>query len=272
MTERGSPKTDQIPARRRTLILEQVRLRGAAAIPDLAEAVGVSMSTIRRDLDAMTQQGMLERTHGGALIRQAPTATFEPENTIAAQTALPQKAAIGREAASRLTPGASVIIDAGSTVLEAVRALIARDIALTVVTNSLAAAHLCGSSRAIRTIVVGGVLRQGSAVLSGEPGIGFLDRLHADLCLLGAHAVTGTLVTESSVEGADIKRAMQAAARRTILLVDSSKFQHPAFCSVCRLEALSEVITDDGISAEALATMREAGVTVTVVAAEEEAG
>ena len=272
MTERGNAKTDHLPARRRALILEQVRQRGAAAIPDLADAVGVSMSTIRRDLDIMTEQGTLERTHGGALIRQAPTATFEPENIVAAQTALLQKAAIGREAASRVTPGASVVVDAGSTVHEAVRALVAREIAQTVVTNSLAAAHLCSGHRALRTIVVGGVLRPNSSVLSGEPGLDFLSRLHADLCLLGAHAVTGTLVTESSIEGADIKRAMKAAARRTILLVDSSKFRHPAFCSVCQLEELSEVITDDGISPEALAAMRDAGVTVSVVAADEAAG
>ncbi len=265
MTDRGSLKTDHLPARRRALILEQVRQRGAAAIPDLADAVGVSMSTIRRDLDVMTEQGMLERTHGGALIRQVPAATFEPENAVAAQSALAQKAAIGREAASRVIPGASVVVDAGSTVLEAVRALVARDIPLTIVTNSLAAAHLCSGRPAIRTIVVGGTLRPGSTVLSGEPGTRFLARLHADLCLLGAHAVSGRLVTETSVEGADIKRAMQAAARRTILLVDSSKFRHPAFCEVCDVEELSEVITDDGIDLAALAQLRDAGATVTVV-------
>jgi DeoR family transcriptional regulator of aga operon len=258
---------EHLPARRRALILNHVRLRGAASIQELAEAASVSLSTVRRDLDALTEQGFLARTHGGALIEQAPAATFEPAHGVAARIAQAQKAAIGREAARRVIPGASVLADAGTTVQEAVRSLVERAVPLTLVTNGLDAALLCRSAPAIRTLVVGGTLRSGSSVLTGEPGLGFIGGLHADLCLLGAHSVNNGQVTETSLEGAAIKRAMRRAARGTILLVDSSKFRHAAFCTVCDVSELDEVITDDGIDPATLAGLRERGVTVSVVPA-----
>ena len=258
---------DHLPARRRALILNHVRLTGAASIQELADATGVSISTVRRDLEALAAQGYLARTHGGALIGQAPAATFEPADGVAARSAQAQKTAIGREAAKRVTPGASVIADAGTTVQEAVRSVIERMVPLTLITNGLDVAALTRSAPAIVTHVVGGTLRTGSSVLTGEPGLGFLSGLHADLCLLGAHAVSNGQVTETSLEGAAIKRAMRRAARGTILLIDSSKFRYPAFSTVCDVTELDEIITDDGIDAVTLAGLRERGVPVTVVSA-----
>ena len=265
MNDLGHPKAELIPARRRALILERLRLRGVAAISQLAEDLQVSPSTIRRDLEVLTEEGHLERTHGGALSHRGPLATFEPADAVAASSAVAEKMAIGQAAAQRLTAGGSVVLDSGSTVSAAARALVERDIPLTVVTNSLAAAQLCGGAAAIRVIVIGGTVRTGSATLWGEPGRSFLTNLQADLCFLGAHAITDALVTESSLEGAEMKRALMGAARRTILLADSSKFQQRSFCAVCTVAELHEVITDDAIPPSALAALQEAAVTVTLV-------
>ncbi len=265
MSPRDISRADLLPGRRRALILEQVRRRGAAAIHELAEAVGVSLSTVRRDLDYLTTRGYLARTHGGALIEHAPAATYEPENEVAAHAARAQKTAIGQEAARRVMPGASVMADAGSTVLEAVKALVARQIPLTLVTNSLDAAWLCRNAPAIRTVLTGGTLRPGSTVLTGEPALAFLRGLHADLCLLGAHAVGDGHATETSLEGAEIKKTMLRGARETLLLADSSKFRHPAFCKICDVTELDDIITDDGIDPATLAAVRAQGATVTVV-------
>ena len=166
---------------------------------------------------------------------------------------------------SNIAPGSSVILDAGSTVDAAARALLALDIALTIVTNSLSAAEMCGKSPKLRVIVVGGTLRNGSATLWGEPGQTFLPTLQADLCLLGAHAITGEIVTESSIEGADIKRALMLAARQTILLADSGKFQPRSFCEVCNVNTLTEIITDDGLSADLQQMLRRSDVKLTLV-------
>ena len=149
--------------------------------------------------------------------------------------------------------------------LAAARAVLALDIALTIVTNSLSAAEMCGKSSKLRVIVVGGTLRNGSATLWGEPGQTFLATLQADLCLLGAHAITGEIVTESSIEGADIKRALMRAARQTILLADSGKFQPRSFCEVCNVNTLTEIITDDGLSADLQQMLRRSDAKLTLV-------
>ena len=89
--------------------------------------------------------------------------------------------------------------------------------------------------------------------------------MHADLCLIGAYAVTGRLLTDASLEVAALKRRMIRSARRTILLVDSSKFGAPAFCTFSELAAVDEIITDDGIGNEPLAALRSQNVRCTVV-------
>jgi DeoR/GlpR family transcriptional regulator of sugar metabolism len=254
-----------IPAKRRAMILERIQKNGAASIIELADAISASPSTIRRDLEKLTDEGYLQRTHGGALLVAPLQATFEREPGLNAHLQQAQKRAIGAEAALRLNPRESVIFDSSSTVMEAVRGAVARQLPLTVVTNSLDVAMLCAASPSWRVIMPGGGVRAGSRMLVGEPGETFLKTIHADLCLMGSFAVTGMLLTDASLEVASLKRAMIQSARRTILLVDSSKFQAPGFCTFCDLSAIDEVITDDGIAPEQLSLLRSSNVSMTVV-------
>ena len=256
-----------IPAKRRAMILERIQKSGPASITELADAISASLSTVRRDLEKLTEEGYLERTRGGALLVPPLQATFEREPALNAHLQHAQKRAIGAEAALRLNPRESVIFDSSSTVLEAVSSAVARQLPLTVVTNSLEAALLCAASPSWRVIVPGGSVRAGSRMLVGDPGEAFLATIHADLCLIGSFAVTGMLLTDASLEVASLKRAMIQSARRTILLVDSSKFQAPGFCTFCDLSAIDEVITDDGIAREHLAALHSSNVKVTVVPA-----
>ena len=263
--ESPAKRVDLLPAKRRAMILDHLRVNGAASIQALAEAIGGSGSTIRRDLDHLMEGGYLERTHGGALLLQPLRATFERDDSINAQIGHAEKVAIGVEAAQRLNPRDSVILDSSSTVMEAVRAAAARHIPLTVVTNSLDIAQFCAEVPNWRVIMPGGTVRPGFKALAGEPGEGFLQTLHADICLTGAFAITGNLITDATLEVASLKRAMIKAARRTILLVDNSKFIEPGFCTCCDLSAIEEIITDDRASADALASLRSFEKKVTVV-------
>lgn len=258
-------RLERLPAQRRAAILERVRALGAASIQQLADYVGASPSTIRRDLESLTEQGYLERTHGGALLQRTLHATFEPDAATAAALAAPQKRAIGREAVRRVRPGNSIILDAGSTVLEAARLLAENPVPLTVVTNGLAIASVLSGAPGVRVLVLGGTLRPHSTTILGEPGEGFLRGIHVDLCLLGAHAISGATLTETTLEGAALKRAMIRAAKRTIVLADSSKLQSPAFCTICELPEIAELITDDGIGEAHLFALRATGATVVVV-------
>jgi len=260
-----SKRVDMVPAKRRALILEHLRVNGAASIQELADTIGGSQSTVRRDLEHLVEKGYLERTHGGAHLLQPMRATFERETTVNAELQHAEKVAIGREAAGRLSARDSVIFDSSSTVMEAVRAAAERDLPLTVVTNSLEIADFAADIKSWRIILPGGTVRPGYRHLAGEPGESFIKTLHADLCMTGASAVTGTLLTETSLEVASLKRAMISSARKTILLVDSSKFAAPGFCTLSDISEIDEVITDDGVSQDALSSLRAAERKVTVV-------
>jgi DeoR/GlpR family transcriptional regulator of sugar metabolism len=259
-----SKRVDIIPAKRRAMILERLRLDGAASILELAEEIGASASTIRRDLEQLTEGGYLERTHGGALFVPPLQATFEHEPSLNAQLQHRQKRAIGALAALRINPRESVIFDTGSTVLEAVRAAAERQMPLTAVTNSIETASLCAACPSWRVIVPGGTVRAGSQMMVGEPGVGFFGSIHADLCLVGAYAITGRTLTDASLEVAGLKRAMIGSARRSILLIDSTKFRAPSFSAFCDISAIAEVITDDGADEKQLAVLRALNVNVTV--------
>jgi DeoR/GlpR family transcriptional regulator of sugar metabolism len=261
----ATKRVDVIPAKRHALILEHLRANGAASIQELAEAIRASQSTIRRDLEHLTEAGYLERTHGGALLVPPMRAAFEGESWLNSEMQPSQKQAIGAEAARRLSPRESVIFDSSSTVMEAVRSAAQHPFPMMVVTNSLEIALLSAGVSSWRVIVPGGTIRQNSTFLTGEPGDDFLKKVHADICLIGSHAVTGTLLTDAALEVASLKRLMVKSARRSILLIDSSKFQSPAFCVFGEITDIDEVITDDGISPEHLNSLRSFDVRVTVV-------
>lgn len=186
-----SKRVDIIPAKRRAMILEWLRAHGAASIQELADDIGASASTIRRDLEHLMDTGHLERTHGGAVLLPPLQATSEFDASINQHMARPQKRAIGLAAAQRLNPRESVIFDSSTTVLEAARAAIERGLPLTAVTNSLDIALLCSTAAGIRVVVPGGMLRAGTPTLVGDPGETFLKTIHADVCMIGTHASPG---------------------------------------------------------------------------------
>jgi DeoR/GlpR family transcriptional regulator of sugar metabolism len=260
-----SRRVELIPAKRRAMILEYLQANGASSVQALADAVGGSQSTIRRDLDHLTEAGYLERTHGGALLVSPLRASFEREPALNAHLQQAQKAAIGRAAAGRLSGRDSVIFDSSSTVLEAARATAWRDLPLTVVTNDLEIARIGADIPRWRVIVAGGTLRPASSTMLGEPADALLGTIHADLCFIGAYAVAGGLLTDATMEVASTKRAMIRAARRMILLVDSSKFRAPAFSTFGNLSEIEEVITDEGVSAEVRTSLGFGRVTVVPV-------
>ena len=261
-------RPELIPAQRRAFMLEHIRRRGAASIQELAEAIGISTSTVRRDLEHLEERGYLERSHGGALIQKQLQSTFEPEAAITAEFDRPEKEAIGRAVANTLRSGESVIFDSSSTVLAAARRCVERKLALTAVTNDLGIGQTLAASDAIRVVILGGTICAGSLTAVGEPGQDFLGSLSADVALIGTHALSGASLTETSLEAAAMKRAMIAAARRVVLLADASKFRPAAFCRICDVDAIHELFTDTRADPADLGRLRDQGVKVTVVGAE----
>ena len=257
-----------LPAQRRQRIVDFLQRHGAVTISQLEQALGASLSTLRRDLDALAAEGIVDRTHGGALLRQQAHAysTFEPETAAAAELSPREKAAIGQAAAEMIEPRQSVIFDSGTTVLEAARAVVKRGIALTAVTNDLGIAQVLAQSPLVQVHVLGGALRPGSPTVMGQTLITQASALRADLLLMGAHAVTIDVISETTAELASVKRALIEAANTRCLLVDSSKFRPRAFMQVASLTEMQALITDSALPAAEEERLRALPLRLSIVA------
>jgi len=262
----GVSKSDGlIPAARGARALELLRREGAISVQRLAEEIGTSTATARRDLDFLTAAGYLERSHGGGLLSRRSRTTFEPTTDIGEQVARSAKVAIGRYVADLIEDGQSVIFDSSSTVLEVAHALGERDISLTAVTNDLRIAMALRVLPKVQLIVPGGQVRSGSYTLVGSTADVVIRTFHADIALIGVHSLANLRPSETSVEVASIKRSLIHAAERVFLLLDSSKFEQPAFCEICPVQQFSDVICDDGMTAEHRRNLEQLGVCVTLV-------
>jgi len=257
--------TNLIPAARRAKALEFIRRDGAISIQRLADEIGMSISTARRDVDYLSAAGYLERSHGGALLSMRSRTTFEPATDIADQIARPAKIAIGRCAADMIEEGQSVILDSSSTVLEAAHALAERDLSLTVVTNDLRIAVALREKPKVQLIVPGGQVRAGSFTLVGSTTQSVIRSLHADIALIGVHSLAQLRPSETSLEVASLKQAWIDAANRVLLLLDSSKFEQSAFCEICPIQRIHEVICDDGLDVANRQALAQLGVRLTLV-------
>lgn len=268
MAEAG-PERDQIPeemlpAERRQRLIDWFADNPAGASQDLARLFNASVSTIRRDLDFLASQGLVRRTHGGA-VRARVRATFEPTADLARVTAAEEKRAIAAEAAKRLEPEQSILIDTGSTLHEFAHAVAGLTIPLTVVTSDVYVAGTLANKPHIKLIVPGGQCREGAYTLLGEPGLTFLKDLHCDQFFLVSQAFDLECASDTSFELVQLKRAMIEAAASTTLLVDSSKFASRAIYRVCTLDRITEIITDEGLDPEERERLRTRGVRLTCV-------
>ena len=260
----GCGEAPLLPVQRRQHIIDFLHRHGAVTLQQLANALRVSLSTLRRDLDGLSAEGLVDRTHGGALLRQLSYNTFEPEFSAALELSPTEKGLIGKKAVDGLSAGQSVIFDSGSTVMEAAKIVVARRLEILAVTNDIQIAQILGASPAVRVHVFGGQLRSGSNTLIGDGVLAGVRSIRADVLLMGAHAVTENLVSETSPEVVAVKRAFICAANSCRLLVDSSKFRPRVFMEVCDISALNEVITNADIPLEESERIRSAGVQLTI--------
>ncbi len=253
-------KIDLIPARRRSMILERIRQQTSVSVHELAQNVGVSLSTARRDLDELSRLGFIERSHGGAVLPLALGTASELDLRISAHFAHEEKKAIGRVAAELLRDRQTVLFDSGSTVMEIARRVVEKGLRLTAVTNDVKMAGLFARSAAIQLVVLGGTMRPGSPTLVGEPGLSFLKSLHVDVSFIGIHAVKGTRLCETTIDLAVLKRGMLDAAEYGVLVADAGKFGATAFCDVCDVSKLNEIVTDSRLAAPKRKELEELGI------------
>lgn len=254
-----------LAAERRRLIAESIRSRGVVSVAEMADALGTTEITVRRDLRSMDREGLLVRTHGGAVL--PATTAHEPSYTEKAHLAGAEKAAIARLALQLVRPGDSILLGPGTTTQALAKLL--KDIPeLTVVTNSLLVAAALMDAPRVEVIVTGGTLRRPIHALVGPATEDSVRGLRASQAFISGNGFTAArgLSTPSQVVAAT-DRAIAAAAQQVVVLADHTKIGQETMYQTVPAAKVQTLITDSRASASEVEAIRDAGVDVRVAGA-----
>ncbi|MDR1651003.1 MAG: DeoR/GlpR family DNA-binding transcription regulator [Synergistaceae bacterium] len=235
-----------IPIERQRKILDELRGRGVVAVDKLVELLGVSESTIRRDLEDMSKKGLVSRTHGGAV---SPSFSTAYEKTYAEKKMMffEEKRRIGSAAAKLVADGETVILDSGSTTFEVARHLTSRR-GLKIITNDLSITGEVDYDPSNSVILTGGLYSKGLNLLAGSETENFYRNIRVNKAFLAADAIDmKNGVFNAAMEDASVKKVILEVAREVILVSDHSKFGRTSLSKVCDIAQLHMIITDRGL-------------------------
>ncbi len=242
---------------RQQRILAVARADGRVEVTSLAEILRVSAETIRRDLTSLERLGSLRRVHGGAI--PVERLGYEPSVAQRIEQRVPEKERIAKAALDQVPDGGTILLDAGTTT-QRLAEILPRDRELSVVTNSLPTAMILMTQPNVSLYVLGGRFRPLTQAAVGDWTTAALAETAVDVAFLGTNGLSlhRGLTTPDPTE-ALAKRAMVAAARRSVLLTDSSKIGLVHFTRFATLDQLAVVITDTGLDDETMTALEAAG-------------
>ncbi len=247
---------------RRRKILEILRRDGQVKVSELSSFFDVSAVTIRSDLDILGQDGFLERTQGGAIQTVKNFYNFEFQRR--KQENMEQKKLIAATAADLICDGETLLINSGTTTYYTAVEL-KRHKNLNIVTNSISVAIELGAHPTFRVILLGGDINAQYSFTYGKDAQEQLGRYKADKVILSVDGVCkdGGLTTYHAEE-AVINNTMIERARETIIVADSSKFDHESFAFITQFEKAHYWVTDSLLSRDAIKTVEKLGIKVVV--------
>ncbi|RZL95888.1 MAG: DeoR/GlpR transcriptional regulator [Variovorax sp.] len=223
-------------------LLEAVRARGSATVDQLAALLGVTLQTVRRDVQKLADAGLLSRFHGGVRV---PTSTiqnigYQQRETLHAEG----KARIARAVAREVPDNCSLILNIGTTT-EAVAKALLRHTGLRVITNNLNVAAILSDNPQCDVIVAGGSVRSRDRAIVGEATIDFIRQFKVDIALIGVSSIEsdGTL-RDFDLREVKVAQTIIAQAREVWLAADASKFNRPAMIEVGTLSQIDRLFTD----------------------------
>ena len=247
--------------------MELVRTRGFAALPDLADALEVSESTVRRDLEQLEDSGAAKRTHGGVFYTgMSPKLPHFDERQPAQWD---KKRAIAARAVELIENGDTVLLDGGTTTYEVARLLVGRP--LQVVTNSLPVANLFASNANTDLVLVGGYVYPRTGVSVGPYANEMLARLNVRKTVLSVAGINDRGCYNSNLLLVESERAMMQAAEEVIVVADSTKFGHQSLAHLCALAEIDHAVVDNEISADWRSKLLAAGAHLVVAGATDNA-
>lgn len=244
---------------RQSEIVAMLRQSGRVEVEELATHFGVTLQTIRRDLNELSEAKALVRVHGGAMIASGvANLAYEARQYVAQDS----KRRIG-EAAARLIPdNASVFINIGTTTEEVAKALTGHS-GLLIITNNLHVANELHRGKSVQVILTGGSIRQGDGGIVGAVTVAQIEQFRVDMAIIGTSAIDpdGTLL-DFDVREVETSRAIIGQARKIILVADSSKFSRSAPVKIAQLSEIDIFVTDRLPSEEVAEMCRRCGVEV----------
>ena len=227
---------------RQLLLLQEVRTLQSATVEQLARLLGVTLQTVRRDVQRLAEAGLLTRFHGGVRV---PGSTVEnlahnQRETLHAEG----KARIARAVAHEVPNDCSLILNIGTTT-EAIAKALRHHRGLRVITNNLNVAAILSSNPECEVIVAGGVVRARDRGIVGEAAVDFIRQFRVDIALIGISAIEadGSL-RDFDYREVKVAQTIIAQAREVWLAADHSKFNRPAMVQVARLEQIDRLFTD----------------------------
>ncbi|MFZ3555461.1 MULTISPECIES: DeoR/GlpR family DNA-binding transcription regulator [unclassified Streptomyces] len=258
-----SENQNLLAEQRRALIIDEVRRRGGVRVNELTRKLGVSDMTVRRDLDALARQGVVEKVHGGA-VPVVEASTHEPGFEAKSGLELTAKEDIARAAAPLAAPGTAIALSGGTTTFALAQQLL--DVPdLTVVTNSVRVADVfhasqrgAASRQGAATVVLTGGVRTPSDSLVGPVADQAIAALHFDVLFLGVHGISpeAGLSTPNLAE-AETNRRLVQSARRVVVVADHTKWETVGLSSFASLDQVDTLVTDGGLPVEARAEVAE---------------
>lgn len=250
------------PFERQQLIIDYLAIHGKTEVDVLAQHFNLTGATIRKDLTALENQKKVLRTYGSVVI--VPEENDRPID-LKTHINLTQKQRIGQKAVSLINEGDSIIIDAGSTVLQMVQFLTAFE-NLSIMTNSL---HIINSvvqlNKNFNLLMSGGTFREKSASFHGYFAESAFKNSTFDTLFIGTDGLDLEVGLTTFNEVYGVSSAMCRAAKKIVVLADSSKFGRKSPNIVCELEKVHTIITDNGISEQMRTLLVEKGIEVLIV-------
>jgi DeoR family transcriptional regulator of aga operon len=261
--ENSAPQDKQ--QTRFTTILTELQQSGRVTVESLSTQLGVSVVTIRRDLDALEQKGLLRRTHGGAVsIEPLFYEPFRRDRSFVAQVerAADEKRRIGRAAANLILPGETIALTPGTTTTEVIRGL-PMNYNITVVTNTVNVAMELSKRKDVYVFVTGGRLHGEWFSLVGSAALKSLENMLINTMFVGADGMDATWGASCfNADEAELNGAMLKLSRRRVAVVDSAKLGVVANWRICKANDLNILVTDTNASDEAIAPFQKLGIEV----------
>lgn len=242
---------------RHQAMVQLARQQGRVEVMALAADFDVTPETVRRDLTALERQGVIRRVHGGAI----PVERLGFEPALAARDAVMtgEKERIAKLALCELPEEGAILLDAGSTTAR-IAEILPTDREFTVVTNAIPIALLLAARPNITLLILGGRVRGRTLAAVDQWAIGSLRDTFVDVAFIGVNGISKQrgLTTPDSTE-AGVKSAMIAAARRTVVVADHTKFGNDHFARFGELDDVDTVITDNGLDSDVADEIAAAG-------------